>query len=322
MPVRSTATSQALLCPPERREEALRLLYQRSSEPLRSRLVAEALADAAAGRVDLSGLWIAVRGDRMAGALLTQPLAGRAAALWAPEIGAVWGRRSLAAHLVESALDGLRGQGVRVVQALLDPAARREAVADLCRGGLPRVGQLLYLGRGTEPPLEPLAGRSAPAPELAWAGYSDQNAGEFRAVLARTYQGSLDMPELEGVRSLDDVLASHRASGRFVPERWRLGRVPGEPEAAAILLLADQPERQAWEVCYLGLTPEARSRGLGRATLAHALDLARPHRNRLELAVDDRNGPAVRLYHQAGFRPYDRRAVHLRVFPDPAGTPP
>ena len=85
-------------------------------------------------------------------------------------------------------------------------------------------------------------------------------------------------------------------TGSFDPALWRLGRLPGDPEAAAILLLAGPADRDAWEVAYLGLTPPARGRGLGRAALAHALDLARPNVSRLELAVDARNHPANRLY--------------------------
>ena len=111
------------------------------------------------------------------------------------------------------------------------------------------------------------------------------------------------MPELEGVRSLDDIIAGHRATGRFVPDRWRLGQVAGEPEAAVVLLLSDIPDRDVWEVVYLGLTPPARGRGLGRAAIAHALELARPHASRLELAVDIRNRPATRLYDRVGLRP-------------------
>jgi ribosomal protein S18 acetylase RimI-like enzyme len=71
--------------------------------------------------------------------------------------------------------------------------------------------------------------------------------------------------------------------------------------------------REAWEVIYLGLTPGARGRGLGRAVLRHALELARDHVPFLELAVDLRNTPAVRLYRSAGFIPRNLRAVHLAI---------
>jgi mycothiol synthase len=73
-------------------------------------------------------------------------------------------------------------------------------------------------------------------------------------------------------------------------------------------------------VIYLGLTPAARGRGLGRAVLRHALELARAHVPRLELAVDLRNMPAVRLYQAAGFTARDRRAVHLTVLGGPNTT--
>ena len=63
--------------------------------------------------------------------------------------------------------------------------------------------------------------------------------------------------------------------------------------------------------------PEPRGRGLGREAVAHALDLARPHTPRLELAVDVRNPPAERLYRASGFLPYERRAVHLALLNGP-----
>jgi ribosomal protein S18 acetylase RimI-like enzyme len=137
--------------------------------------------------------------------------------------------------------------------------------------------------------------------------------------LQATYTSSLDMPELEGVRSIDDIIEGHRSTGRFVPDRWRLGQVPGEPDTAVVLLLSEVPDRDVWEVVYLGLTVSARGRGLGLAAIAHALDLARPHVSRLELAVDIRNLPASRLYESAGFVSFDRRSVHLVVFPESGG---
>lgn len=297
------------LCLPESRSEALAVLYRRVPGSMRDRLVADALREAEAGRVDLSGLWAGRRRGRIAGVLLTQVLAGRAAAVWAPEVEPIWGRGALAAGLIRAALQDMRERGVAVAQALVDRDAPRVAAQDLARGGLPRTTVLTYMQRSTAtcPALNP-----AP-PALTWHAFEPTTEDRFRHALEQTYRGSLDMPELEGVRSLDDVMASHRAAGRFDPSRWRLGTVPGEPDAAAVVLLSEVIDRDAWEVAYLGLTPEARGRGLGRAALAHAIELARPTAGRLELAVDDRNGPARRLYDRAGFIPFDRRAVHLAI---------
>ena len=296
-------------CPAEARSEALAVLYRDAAEGFRTAMTVEALADAQAGRLDLSGLWVALRGDRVVGAVLTQTLAGRAAAVWPPEVAGTLGRGRIAAALVAAALDGLRAQGVRVAQALVDPESPVRAARDLTAGGLPRVSELVYMRRDVAPPIEP-----GPVP-LDWRPFSRSAEPEFREVLEATYEGSLDMPELEGVRSLDDILAGHRAAGRFRPELWRLGRVPGEPDAAAALLLSEPPEGGWWEVSYLGLTPRARGRGLGRTTLAHGLALAAERGvERLELAVDVRNLPAERLYLRTGFAPFERRAVHLAVF--------
>jgi ribosomal protein S18 acetylase RimI-like enzyme len=238
---------------------------------------------------------------------LTQPLAGRAAAVWAPEVDASWGRAATAVALVRAALAHLKRSGFLIAQALLDESAPRQGASDLTQGGMPQITELVYLERTTRVPLpvRPIV------PALVWAGFGPTTEADFRAVLQATYHGSLDMPELEGIRSLDDVMASHRAGGRFVAERWQVGHVPGEPGAAVVLLLSAIPDREAWEVAYLGLTPSARGRGVGRAALAHALAMASPHVPRLELAVDVRNQPATRLYRVAGFTPFDQRAVHL-----------
>jgi mycothiol synthase len=304
---------EVLPCPVGDREEALGLLYRRMPWSVRLPLVAQSRAEAARGRLDLSGLWIGRRQGRIVGAILSQRLAGQAAAVWAPEVLPGWGRSALAAELVRAVVESLKRSGARIIQALLDELAPARAGADLERGGLPRVTELAYMTRETAAPIRLLG---CP-PAFSWRCYGPRTEAEFRAVLQASCAGSLDMPELEGVRTLDDVLATHAATGRFDPSRWLIGRLSGEPDASAILLLGESSERDAWEVAYLGLTPSARSRGLGRVALAHALDLARPHTPRLDLAVDVRNLPAARLYRATGFQTYDRRTVHLKVIDEP-----
>jgi mycothiol synthase len=300
-------------CSRSERREALGVLYRRVPESLRARLVDDALAEAQAGTVDLSGLWVARRRNgRVVGAILTQGLAGRAAAVWAPEVDVVWGRRAASLALIHAAIDDLRVRGFLLAQALLDESAPAEAGDDLKAGGMPHVTDLVYLEGDTQTELS----IRPEFPPIDWFPFGPSTEAEFRQVLQETYTDSLDMPELEGMRSLDDVLASHKASGRFVAERWRMGRVRGIPGAGAVLLLSEIPDRDAWEVAYLGITPAGRGRGLGRVVLAHALDLARPHVARIELAVDIRNLPAHNLYRSAGLRAFDRRAVHIAMLAD------
>src|SRR5947208_3050183 len=42
----------------------------------------------------------------------------------------------------------------------------------------------------------------------------------FAATLERTYASTLDCPELNGKRSVDEIIAGHQAEGHFNPERW------------------------------------------------------------------------------------------------------
>ena len=298
-----------LPCPESDRALALSVLYRRMPEMLRPTLVADALAEADRGGIDLSGLWVAVKKSRIIGTLLTHALAGRAVAVWAPEIVPIWRRRAVAVALLRAALNDLAKKGTLVAQSLVDRSSPRSARGDLSRAGMPRVTQLVYMAR----PTAPLLPIPSTVPRFNWRSFGPETEADFRSVLEKSYEGSLDMPELEGVRALDDVIAAHQAGGRFNPHRWQVGHLAGDRASAAVLLLTDQPERGLWEIAYLGLTPAARGRGLGRVALAHALELARPHSTRLVLAVDARNKPAFRLYRRAGFHPFDRRAVHLRV---------
>ena len=305
--VHSSASKSIRLCPAEARAEALSLLYRQIDASIRGLVVAEALSEANRGAIDLSGLWIAQRGGKIVGTLLSQQLVGRAGAVWPPEVLEGWGRTSIARQLLFAALEQLRSIGCQIAQAVVEVSAPARVGNDLTRGGMPRITELHYLNRDTSSPIS----FYPPQDRLDWRTFGPDTENQFRRVLQATYHGSLDMPELEGIRSLDDVIAGHRATGRFDPSLWLLGTIEKEPESAAVILLSEVTDRNAWEVAYLGLTPTARGRGLALASLEHAWALASTKVDRLELAVDFRNKPAVRLYEAAGFRTHDRRAVHL-----------
>ncbi len=304
----ATASPEIVPCPEADRAEALARFYQKAAPPRRAALVAGLLADEARGALDLGGLWIARQQGRIVGALLTTALAGRAGAIWPPEVIPGRSRAEVADALIRAGLEAFRGRGVGVVQALLEVSAAR-ASGDLARGGIPYVTDLIYLRRPTLPPL-PIPPN---LPLLVWESYRDDRADAFVEVLEASYEGSLDMPELDGLRSLAEVIAGHRASGRFDPDRWWIGRAGLGGLPVVLVIVADQADGTAWEVTYLGVSLRMQGRGLGRAALAFALEQARPRVPVLELAVDARNAPALRLYRRAGFRPFDRRAVHLAL---------
>lgn len=304
------------LCSMSRRDQALDLLYRSMRGRVRRRFIAELNGQATRGEIDLSRLWVAVAADRVVGAMLTQALAGRAAAIWPPRVDPKGGldRDRLAAAMVADALADYRRLGFHLAQALTAPGIERRAVLDLERGGLPRVTELVTMGWSSGPVVVADAG----PPLLRWQPFEEVGQTAFADVLGQTYEGSRDMPELAGVRSLDEVLDGHRAGSGNDTSRWWLGVVPDEPAAAAVVLLSTRPEDEkkaakTWEIAYFGLTPSARGRGLGRAALDWVINMARPHAARLQLAVDARNTPARRLYGARGFVELERRGVHLAL---------
>jgi GNAT superfamily N-acetyltransferase len=303
-------TSEAIeICSPSDRPEALNILYRQIDPDIRPIVIQDALSNLRSGIIDFSGLWIAKRRGTIIGVLLTQQLAGKAAAVWAPEVQEGWGRATTARRLLAEALRDFRAKGVRIAQALVDPSGPPQAALDLKRGGLPFITELHYMKRLTAKPILLIP----PSITIQWDSYRTETRDQFQEILKSTYIGSLDMPELEGTRSLDEVIEGHKAVGRFYPQRWQIGILEENPRAAIILLLSDTPGKDAFEITYLGLTPQARGRGLGLITLDYARKQAEPLVDRLELAVDIRNIPAMKLYKKAGFRVFTKRLVHIAL---------
>jgi GNAT superfamily N-acetyltransferase len=82
------------------------------------------------------------------------------------------------------------------------------------------------------------------------------------------------------------------------------------------LILADHPRYENMELVYMGVVPEGRGQGWGIEVVRHAQRLARrAGRQRLVLAVDASNQPAIRMYASAGFQAWDQRRVYYRLHP-------
>lgn len=130
--------------------------------------------------------------------------------------------------------------------------------------------------------------------------------------LERSYEGTLDCPELCGMRSMTDVLESHRSTGDFDPSRWWLMLKDGDPVGCC--LLTHCPPSESVELVYLGLGPEVQGRGLGKRLLAHALGSLRIKDTVHEVtcAVDRRNTPASNVYMSLGFQRFDARVGYVR----------
>lgn len=208
-------------------------------------------------------------------------------------------------ELTRAGLGALAARHLHYAQALLEPEAggKRKLLMEL---GFTPLAPLVYMERDARYPwVEPPPARAA-----EWIAYSTATHGEFARVLLATYDGSQDCPELTGLRPMDDILAAHRASGRWEPTLWELARIDGA--AVGCVLLADLGAGSMLEIVYMGVVSEFRRRGVGRLLLARALEQARRARvARVTVVVDGRNEPARRLYERVAFTPTAQRDAYL-----------
>ncbi len=263
---------------------------------------------------------VEARGDGLlVGAALAQLLPGRVAVVWKPQ--AVVDRTepaSLAQDLLRKVHAELQAAGAHLAQSLVGQSLvvqgdqeRRALVA----AGYVHAGDLLYMAAVVEAKLSELT-PTARQDSLKFVPYSDHLKDLLVQIVAATYRGSLDCPLVDGLRETADVLAGYRAIGEFQPALWLIVRSDErehEERDIGCLLLADHPGENQLEIVYAGIVPEARGHGLGRRLTAHAIEVARNlGRDRVVLAVDAANWPAIAMYEALGFVAWDRRSVLVR----------
>jgi ribosomal protein S18 acetylase RimI-like enzyme len=286
---------------------AFRLAFHHLGPAERDARVRNALQLIQRGDFDPAGVFVLHSNEGLTGALVCTTVPGAGALVWPPMVVAE-PRSASEDELVRHAVAWLRGSGARLAQALLPPEEASLA-APLLRNGFDHVTDLWFLGHD----LTLSAGTLATPARLTFEPYDLADPATFHATLERTYGCTLDCPEVNGVRTIDEVIQGHRAQGVFDPGRWWLACHEGQP--VGVLLLVELPESGNWELAYTGVVPEARRRGFGREILLHALTEARlGGAARLSLSVDGRNRPAWDLYRWAGFEPYERRLVLLAVW--------
>jgi len=205
-------------------------------------------------------------------------------------------------NLITTLLRAHHREDIRLFQALTPPDDPNLEAA-LLEAGFSNLAVLHYLERDVDV-LEPLALESPRGLRLSDVGFetfNDSPESDWRDVIRRTYDDSLDCPGLAGLRDMDDILAGHRGSGLFSPQRWIMLRSAGQP--IGVMMLNAQPLRPMLEVAYTGVLPEHRGRGYGRFLVQKALSMAAAEGfSGVTLAVDDLNHPARRIYETEGFK--------------------
>jgi ribosomal protein S18 acetylase RimI-like enzyme len=215
-------------------------------------------------------------------------------------------------RLLANALAALDPKEVCLAQALLDPAAIEEHEV-FKAGGFLELAHLNYLERPI-PRFRTVKHPDLPE-DVSIELWDPRDRALMHDLLQRSYEDTLDCPRLSGLRSVEDILDGHLASGIFTPEWWHVLRVNDKPEG--LLLFNRSTDSETIELVYLGVSRGIRGRGLGNTLLRHGLAHLDGERGRaVVLAVDKANTPAVHLYRRAGFRIAVRRVAFIRQVPD------
>jgi mycothiol synthase len=245
--------------------------------------------------------------DRLVAAQLGQMLPGQVAVVWPPQFTERIDvdRVRLADQLFDRLSWELAAGGAQLAQGLVageDP----DTCALFATGGYRRAADLLYLAAEQKDfPDEPVALAFEIEP------FTLDQAPRLADLIERTYVGTLDCPQIDGLRKTADVIAGYRSVGQFRPELWRFVRHEGAD--VGCLLVNLHPDVRHAEIVYLALVTEARGRGWGKLLARQAQWLARQANcERVVLAVDAANAPAIRLYDLARFAVFDRRSVWIK----------
>ena len=283
--------------------EALALILGAGGPPADAARVQDFIEFASHRAIDLHDLWIARRGDRIAWAALPLISPGKTVLIFAPGSPP---DADEAGPVLEALCQLVRGRGVQLAQSLLDPADE-SGRALFARHGFGEMAELLYL--------HALVRKPPPAPVLpagyTWQTYSADSHAQFAQTILGSYEGSQDCPALNGLREIEDIVAGHKASGDFDPGFWYLLQESNVPRA--VLLLCKVPRTEGVELVYLGISPEARGRGLGDLLMRQALWAVREmNLSLLSLAVDAKNAPALNLYYRHGLQRIGSKLAVMR----------
>lgn len=264
--------------------------------------------------LDLQTLWIAAEGGptgRLLGSVLLVPNHGSTAMLFAGQATG-WSDTTAMVGLIQAVCAHPSQDGVSVIQSLIDPGQVIEGQV-LERAGLSRLAKLIYMqktiGLGEHRVPRPRALGGCDRPRVLT--YSDSTHPDFARAIEASYVDTLDCPGLVGMRQTDQIIAGHKGTGQFDPSNWLLYLdEAGEP--IAVLLLAQVAQGSGLELVYLGVAPAYRGKGVGGALMRFAVsEAARFDGERMYLAVDDRNDPAMRLYTGMGFRAATRKIAYV-----------
>lgn len=265
----------------------------------------EAVVDlqAAADRQAVTPLLVfgGYRGRRLEGAVVAYDGGGSSALVYVPRQQPSASKRTAVSDCLLALRAECKVREIKILESLLESDAH-DAARSLEGAGFRYLTRLVYLSRQ-------IPGQQVDvqvADDVQWLSYTPEREELFCGALDASYAESLDCPELTGLRTAEDILAGHRASGLFDPTHWWV--VTRESQPVGVLLLCGVPGRAAFEIAYIGVAQTVRGKGVANALVKRAIEAVRSaNAVTLTLAVDRRNLPARRLYQRWFFRPVAMR---------------
>ena len=128
------------------------------------------------------------------------------------------------------------------------------------------------------------------------------------STLEKTFIGSLDCPAIHGKRNTEDIIESHKGFEQNDLSLWFT--ILSDKELAGVLFMNHLQNESILELAYLGITPEMRNKGIAINAMSHAVNQAvKRGCNKIVLAVDDTNVPAISLYKKVNFRETTKRVA-------------
>jgi ribosomal protein S18 acetylase RimI-like enzyme len=213
---------------------------------------------------------------------------------------------SINEQLLRTMRESCRGSEIQLLQSLIRPEEHLQARA-LAAAGFRFLAELDYMECSVR---RRTSGSCRPGLKLHT--YNEETHDLFLRCLEESYSETRDCPGLAGVRSPDQVLSGHRATGLYDPQLWYAWTIDGAP--AGILLLSRVSNRSAIEVVYVGVSKPFRGRGFGDMMMSLTFQRAELNDAKaITLAVDNTNQPALRLYRRWGFRRVGSRRAWIAV---------
>ena len=192
-------------------------------------------------------------------------------------------------RLIKESVEGLRGTGCSIAQAVL-PIHDDKLSCSYLDAGFAELACLKYMERSRS--------SKQPAPhtcDVRFIPMTKQTDTILGSILLETYEGSLDCPKIHGLRKVQDIIDGHRGLDHHDANLWSLAKLDGK--LAGVLLLNAVPESKCMELAYLGVAPWARNQGLGNALVQRAVEQTDDIGfSKITLAVDAENHPAISLY--------------------------